>query len=701
MKTRIISAAVAAVIATWAVSGYARQAVALPGVVGPQGELNGVDTAGPGTLSVGNQNINTNNDLGGALTSTAADTGIVVFSGNSTVTGFTGTVGSEFLRVDAGAPAMTVNFNGAVFAQTFNVTGTGTVNFNGDVRAAPLFAGDGFINLGTGRTLTGAITTATANTGTLTLNNGSSVVGAIGGASGLKQINVVGGNASITGAVQTLGFSLDTNTLTIAGALTTNPGGTIRTTIASNSVFGNVQAGSSLINAAGITVIPTVTGVVTTGTNFRIVNAPVGTIGAPVVVVNNSPRYTFAGVPTTTGDVNIRLAATAPLATLVTTPGALAVAPILDITAAPGSDLLAVQNAIAVLPNAAAINNALTQLAPGNTNIAAPWVAGQATRLFEDMWVARMDEIQSLCCDTCTPKNSGTVINAHECKTPNREGSWWGKMSATKGHQRNVDNVDGYKTDALGLMLAYDMPLSDKTRLGFGGGYANTKIDGSNSSSGTFIDTYQLTTYLSHVSGAAFVQGALTVGKDNYDSSRSVVFPGVNRTASANYTGQQYTALVSAGKHYFFDHAVTVTPLASLQASRIDVDSYTESGAGGANLRVGSQKYNFLQSGLGVKAEQIMESANGTYSPEVHAKWLHDFSSTTMHQNAAFAGGGSSFSTNGIKQDRDMFNVGAGVTFLSCNCGDKTWTVKGVYDYKWSQSSYSAHQVSMIASMKF
>ena len=71
-----------------------------PGVVGPQGELNGVDTAGPGTLSVGNQNINTNNDLGGALTSTAADTGIVAFSANSTVTGFTGTIGSEFLRVD-------------------------------------------------------------------------------------------------------------------------------------------------------------------------------------------------------------------------------------------------------------------------------------------------------------------------------------------------------------------------------------------------------------------------------------------------------------------------------------------------------------------------------------------------------------------------------------------------------------------------
>ena len=702
MKTKLISAAVAAVIATWALPVLAREAVALPGVVGPQGVLNGVDTAGPGTLSVGAQNINTNNDLGGAITSSAADTAIVSFSSNSTVTGFTGTVGSEFLRIDAGAPATTVNFNGAVFSQTFNLTGTGTVNFNGDVRAAPLFAGDGFINLGVGRSLTGAITTATANTGTLTLNGGSSVVGAIGGASGIKQINVVNGNASITGAVQTLGLNLGTNTLNIVGALTTNPGGTVSTTIASNSVFGNVQAGSSLVNAAGITVIPTVTGVLTSGTNFRIINAPVGTIAAPVFVVNNNPRYTFAGVPTTTGDVNILLAGVAPLATLVTTPGALAVAPILDINGAPGSDLLTIQNAIAVLPNASSINNALTQLAPGTTNLAAPWVAGQATRLFEDMWMARVDEIQGLCCDTtCEPKDSSEVMHAHKCKSPEERGSWWGKAFDSTGRQGNVDNVNGYKTDALGLMLAYDIPLDNQTRIGFGGGYANTTIDGENSSGRTKIDSYQATAYISHVYGPSFIQGAVTVGTDKYSGSRPIVFPGVNRTASADYTGQQYTALVSAGRHYYFDQATTITPLASLQATRIHVSGYTEGGAGDANLQVNSQSYDFVQSSLGVKAERIIESANGTFSPEVHAKWLHDFSSTTMQQNAAFTGGGSTFTTDGIKQDREMFNVGAGVTFLGCNCGDKSWTVKGLYDYKWSQSNYSSHQVSLIASLKF
>lgn len=703
MKIKLITAAVAAVIAAWAPVGSAREAVALPGVVGAEGELNGVDTAGIGTLTVGsNQNINTNNDLGGALTSSAADTGSVVFLGNSTVTGFTGTTGSEFLNISAGAVGSTVNFNGAVYSQTFSVSGTGTVNFNGDVITAPVFVGDGFINLGAGKTLIGAITTNTANTGTLTLNDGSSVTGAIGGASGLKQINVSGGNASITGAVQTLGFSLGTNTLTITGALTTNAGGTIATTLASDSVFGRVIADTSNINAGGITVIPTVMGALTNGTNFRIVDAPAGTIGAVVNVDNsNSPRYTFSGVPTTTGDVNILLTGIAPLATLVTTPGALAVAPILDVNAPVGSDLLTIQDAIAVLPTTGAIDNALAQLAPGNTNLAAPWVAAQTTRLFEDLWMARMDQIQSVCCDTnCEPTKLNAPKNVNTCKDADPKGNWWAKGFGSQGSQGNVNNMNGYDTEAYGLMLAYDKPLNNQTRVGLGGGYANSTIDGNNSSGSTDIDSYQVTGYLHYAPGPWFVQAALTAGVNDYESTRHIVFPGVNRTATSDYTGQQYTGIVTLGRHFELNET-TITPLASLQASHIRVGSYTESGAGDANLRVESQDYNFVQSTLGVKAERVIRSGNSTYSPEVHVKWLHDFNSTTMEQDAAFTGGGASFNAQGIKQDRDLYNVGAGITFLSCNCEKDSWTVKGLYDYKWNESDYASHQVSLIAGLKF
>ena len=707
MRTKIIVTAVVAAIATWAPWSLARETVALPYLFGVApgdsvGQATGIDTTGGGLLTINpNININTLNDVGGGITSSANNTASIMFSGGSTVTGFTGTSLIRFFDITAGANATTTNFNGNVFTTTFNILGTGIVNFNGSVNPAivavsTIFQGDGFINLGANQQLNSAITTLTAGTGTLTLNGGSSVIGAIGGASGIRQINVVGGNASITGAVQAAGFSLGTNTLSIVGALTTNAGATIATTLASNTVFGNIApTGASNINAAGITVTPTVTGVLTTGTNFKIVNGLAGALGTTVNVVNNNPRYTFAGVPTTTGDVNILLTTVVPLAAIVVAPQAAAVAPILDVIAAPGTDLLVIQNAIAALTTAASINNALSQLAPSNANLAAPWVSGQATRLFEDVWMSRVDEVFA-----CESNRAYRSVNMDECKGSQQRSNWWAKGLGSVGRQNDVDSINGYHSNAVGLMIGYDVPVSNNMRVGLGAGYVNSSLNENNSDSRTKIDSYQATGYFNYTPGSLFVQGALTAGVDQYDSSRRIVFTGVDRTASSDFTGQQYTGLVTTGA-YFHLNQVTITPTVSLQASHIHVGSYTETGAGDVNLRIDRQNYNFVQSGLGLKAERIIQSGNGTYSPDIHAKWLHDFNDTTMEQNATFTGGGASFREFGVNRDRDLYNVGAGFTFLSCNCDKNLWTVKGLYDYKWNESSYSSHQLSLTAGMKF
>lgn len=697
MKISLISLAVAAAIVAWTPVTLARQAVELPGVVGAEGELNGVDTTGSATLTIGNgQNINTSNDLGGAFTTANHNTGNLLFSGDSVVTGATGEPGVLFLNISAGAAGNTVTFNGDVFATTTEISGEGTVNLNGDVISAPVFLGDGFLSLGANKLLTGAITTNTANTGTLTLNNGSKVTGAIGGANGLKQINVAGGNATIDGAVQAQHFNLGANTLAITGALTTNAGGTIATSLAGNTVYGNIKpSGESTINAGGITVIPKVTGVLTAGTTFTIVDGKSGNKGATVTVLNTNPLYTFSSVPTTTGDVLIKVESVR-----LGSPVVDAVAGGLLGAAAPvGSDLQFVQGLVLALPTAAAVKDALAQLAPSNTNLAAPWVAGQATRMMGGMLQARVDEIQSLCCDTNCGVDAPQELA--KCTGDQQPSNWWGKTFGNVGSQDDVGDRYGYDTKAYGLLLAYDRPVDADTRVGVGAGYVNSAIDGNNSSGETDIDSYQLTTYLNHTPGPWYVQGALTAGMDRYDGKRQILFPGVNRVAKSEYNGQQYTALVAAGKHFYFDQDVTVTPFATLQKSLIKVEGYNEKGAGDLSHRVEAEDYHLTQSGLGVKAERVIRSGTRTYSPEVHAKWLHDFSDTTTEQTAVFAGGGSTFNVTGIEQDRELYNVGTGITFLSCNCDDSSWTVKGQYDYNWNDSDYSSNQLSLIASLKY
>lgn len=693
MNIKLIAIAVATAIATWSSVATAREAVVLPGTVGAQGELNGVDTAGTGTLTVSaNQNINTNADIGGAITSTAADTASVLFSGNSTVNGNSGTPGARLLNISAGAAGSTVNLNGAVYAQTFTVSGTGNVNFNGDVIAATNFAGNGRINLGANNSLTGAVTTNTANTGILNLGAGSSVVGAVGGANGLAQINLAGGNASIVGAAQAQNFSLGANNLLVVGALTTNAGAAIATTLQSNTVFGKITpAGASNINAGGITVAPTVTGVLTTGTNFRIVDGLAGTNGASVNVINTSPLYRFVGLNTTNGSVNIRTE----LATFANPTANAAGGAAFAVNAAAGSDLLAVQNAIFVLPDAAAINSALSQFGPNSTNLAAPWIAGQATRQFDDLWMARLDD-QNANCDYNKPMAAYT----RSCKSTEQRSNWWGKGFGSQSRQDNSTNLNGYQTQTAGLMVAYDVALDSKTRIGLGAGYANSDIDENRASGKTKVDSYQLTAYAKHTEGPWFVQGALTAGVDKYDGSRNIVFSGFNRTANADFTGQQYSGMVMLGKHVY-TRQVIFTPLISLQATHLHVNSYAEKDAGDINLSVDSQDYNFLQSGVGLKAERPVLVGNTYLTPELHAKWLHDFNSTTMEQTTTFTGGGASFDSKGVRQDRDFYNVGAGLSLISNYTDGNTWAVKGLYDYKWNESHYSAHQLSLVASLKF
>ncbi|MEO5829678.1 MAG: hypothetical protein ABIQ36_03825, partial [Rhodanobacter sp.] len=149
MKKTLIIPLVGLTMVAWLPLTVAREVVVLPGVVNPVGVLSGVDTQGPGLLTVGSQNINTANDPGGAITTNAANTARILFTSNSTVTGFVGAVGTTFLNISAGTNGNTVTFNGPVYSTTFSVAGTGTVNFNGgftsNTGSTMDFAGDGFI----------------------------------------------------------------------------------------------------------------------------------------------------------------------------------------------------------------------------------------------------------------------------------------------------------------------------------------------------------------------------------------------------------------------------------------------------------------------------------------------------------------------------------------------------------------------------
>lgn len=698
MKKLLILPLFGTALVAWLPLSVAREVVVLPGVVGTVGVTSGVDTQGPGTLLVGNQDINTGNDPGGAITTDAANTASIQFNNSSTVTGFVGATGTTFLNISAGTNASTVTFNGPVYATTFSVAGTGTVNFNGgftsNTGSTMDFAGDGFINVAAGQTVKAAITnTAGADTGTLTLNNNSILDGAVGAASGLKQINVVGGNALITGQANAASYTLDTNTLNVAGAFAIPVAGTINTTIFSTSLYGKiVPVGAATIGNA-LQVNVNVTGPIPVGSIFNIVDATSGTNGSTVTATSNTTRYLFSAAPTTNGQVQI-IATQIPLATVVApvaNPTAPAVAPIIDVLPlTPATTPLL--TAVTLLPNAQEVAAALAQLTPGAASLASPQASYRVTQQFQGLLNSHLEGVAWPCSQN-DPSNDRNVPNNNDstlCQPGNRRPQLWAAAFGYAGTQDSANGYEGYTDNSAGAMLAFDIPLGKVTTAGVGVRYANTSLDGSSAMSKANIKSNQVIAYLGYAPGRSwFANGSLVYGTDDYSSSRTVAFPGFSARSSADYSGHQYTAALATGYHFYVgDGRTSITPMATLQYTELDLPGYTEAGSNASNLRVNAQNHYFAQSGLGVKfARDIGMSNSQILRPELHINWLHSFSGNTTDNTAAFTSGGPAFTTNGVTPERDLFDVGAGLLLAS----NTTWSVEGVYDYQWNRS-YKAGQ---------
>ena len=257
-----------------------------------------------------------------AVSTAASSQGNIVFNSSSTIYGDVGVTqpgGPFLLNIAGGNSGATVNFLGAVYATTVNVSGTGAVNFLSGTPniVATNFAADGTISLAPNTTVIGALTTtAGANTGSLLLGGGSTLNGAVGGAVGLRSISVVGGSnlagvaAGITGAVDVYTLSLGTNTLNVGGALTianAGTGGVVNTTIASASLYGNVRVvgATNLGPTLRVNVTVPSSAALAVGTQFNIVQTQAGTLqsgtNGSVLAVTvqdpTNPLYSFSAVP--------------------------------------------------------------------------------------------------------------------------------------------------------------------------------------------------------------------------------------------------------------------------------------------------------------------------------------------------------------------------------------------------------------------
>jgi uncharacterized protein with beta-barrel porin domain len=206
----------------------------------------------------------------------------------------------------------------------------------------------------------------------------------------------------------------------------------------------------------------------------------------------------------------------------------------------------------------------------------------------------------------------------------------------------------------------------DCVTLGVSGGYAYGNVDSDANDANTYINSAQTTIYGGYQNKEmpVFVDMAGSFAYNWYNGTRDISIGNtIQRTANAQYDGQQYGAYLGGGYRFDVTKNIQFTPLLSLQYNHLQLGSYTETEAGALNLSVASQGYDQLQSGLGARIAAPIKCKWGTFTPEAHGKWFYDFIGDNMAVTSNFNGGGASFNSNGAKPALNSFNAGGELTF--------------------------------------
>ncbi|MCX5678940.1 MAG: autotransporter domain-containing protein [Candidatus Omnitrophica bacterium] len=550
----------------------------------------------------------------------------------------------------------TLDLNG--YSQTIgSLAGGGTV-INGDTIDTILTTGDtasttffGIIQDGTHK-----LGFTKAGTGTLTLTGANAYTGTTTISAGTLQI----GNASAlgTGAV-TNNATLDVGTtnLAVTGAYKQNAGSTLKLTANSSSSFGKITSGVAATVDAGSTLNVTVGGFIPNNTTLTIIDTGGKGIGSvPTTIISSNSFMTFSIENSGNNLVlTVNRSGSNSFSGVAANSNAATVGAALDNITSPSADMQSVLTALG--------NLSPSQVA-SSLNSMTPTVDGAVTQSALSM----LSQITGSTVTHLENVSTGGVTGISTGDDYLHGLDIWAQGLGDYAHQDPRGFSNGYNATSWGVSGGADIPLNigdDLLRMGIGSGYGQTFVRSKDSSGRNDIDSIPGTLYCAYENNKypLYLDITFTFIYNLYQASRAVTVGTLTeRTANADYNGQQYSGYFEGGYSFFYKN-LRMTPLVSFQYMHLHTGSYTETGADALNLSVNSQDYDMAMTGFGAKAAYPLEFKYGTIMPDLHAKWLYDWAGDNQAATASFAGGGTAFGTNGFRAARSGYDMGTKISF--------------------------------------
>jgi outer membrane autotransporter protein len=275
----------------------------------------------------------------------------------------------------------------------------------------------------------------------------------------------------------------------------------------------------------------------------------------------------------------------------------------------------------------------------------------------------------------------------------------WGvfvKGSAIFGDQKNSSEQLGYRFTNTGVTLGMDYRFTHKLIAGLMAGINTSRAKLDDYGSQVKMDSFLIGTYGTYFNRGFFVDGQVGYGSSNYDNTRRIVFPGLDRTATSSPRGEQFSAYGGTG----YDVPVgnwLITPVLSVQYTWLAVDRYTEAGADSLNLQLNRRTTTSLQSNAGGKLSYLWETGTVRVIPNIHAAYVHEFSNDSQAVTARLAQFSIPFETKTPSPQRDFAMAGAGIT------GDfkNGMSLYMNYDAQIRQNDFFAHGIHLGLRIQF
>lgn len=240
----------------------------------------------------------------------------------------------------------------------------------------------------------------------------------------------------------------------------------------------------------------------------------------------------------------------------------------------------------------------------------------------------------------------------------------WISGYALNGNLFSDNNASAADLRLGGTQFGVAEYLDPTTKVGFFGAYGNSLLRTAPTNQSMNIENVLLGLFLQKDTETDYFLAAVAGGNDHFNSTRQIMFGGVNRVASADFNGQQVAAYLEKGLKLDTE-TLRIRPMFAMQYVNIHQNGFAETGAGAANLVVAGEQFNSLRSILGTSLAAVpCETPTGwMITPDAHIAWQHEYLDTNnLVSSGLIAAAPPTFGTQGLDLGRDFLFTGAGLS---------------------------------------